>query len=662
MIDPRYGVFRRVMNQDWSLHMSSSRRAQGIAWLAGGTILLTTVFGTSSALAAPSTATISVTPTAFVASESVKINVDYPTASPYVGLELKGAGDTWTDISGQQHKKADKSGKYAFTYRVNEAQTVRAVSEASGALATDELPLNPVATSGVLQPIIANSTGTQATTTANFSPARSGQATELQALSIVTSNTDEVETAKWETVDTSKQDSSGKTTFDIDDPLEVTHQYRAVTEPSGGSVQTVSNTISFAAPAVGKNTGLATVYFNSNEGDSVNTRSRYFEGEFSMTGGSAQPECKTVPAVKKSEMKGRGNYSWSFSKKSFTLKLDKSTDLCGMGKSKKWALIANAYDKSLLRTSAAFNIGAKMTNLAWTPKSKPVDLYVNGSYRGSYLLVERITIAANRVAIDELKNGAEDDPTGANNQEPNISGGYVLEWDFRKGADHNVTAGSRGWVGIKEPEDEDDDSGITSQQVSYINDYLDDTDKALFGSNFGSDTSGWQKYIDIDSAVDYYIAQELMKPVDGNMWASVYMYKARNGKLFFGPMWDYDLSSGSANRTGAISPTGWYLRNKITTSAKQSDKTWFNRLNEDSEFRSAVSKRWNEVYPSLKTNDAFLGTQRSLIADSADENFGKWNVKERVSTAQVVKGSWSSEVSYLRSWLNSRVSWMNGQY
>ena len=80
-------------------------------------------------------------------------------------------------------------------------------------------------------------------------------------------------------------------------------------------------------------------------------------------------------------MKGRGNYSWSFDKKSFTLKLDKKTNLCGMGSSKKWALVANHYDKSLLRNTVADYIGSKLTNLAWTPESRPVDLWVNGSYR-----------------------------------------------------------------------------------------------------------------------------------------------------------------------------------------------------------------------------------------------------------------------------------------
>ncbi|MDQ3157208.1 MAG: CotH kinase family protein [Actinomycetota bacterium] len=499
---------------------------------------------------------------------------------------------------------------------------------------------------GNLDPIVDSGTGSSAKATATFILAVKGQATHLQVLTI--------KSQVWKTIASGKQDATGKTVFSISDPLEVLHEYRAIS----GTPPTVSNIVKYQAGSTTKNTGLSTVYFNSNDGESVNTRKKYFDGEFSMTGRGG---CGAVAAQKKAEMKGRGNYSWSFPKKSFTLKLDKKLNLCGMGESKKWALVANHYDKSLLRTAAAFDIGSKLTNLAWTPSARPVDVYVNGSYRGSYDLVERITAASGRINVPELKN---DTPANkaANNVSPNVTGGYILEWDYRKGADHNVTAGGRGWVGIKEPEDEGDGSGITSAQINYINSYVDSADQALFGAGFKNNSSGWRKYIDINSAVDYYIGQELMKPVDGNMWASVYMYKQRSGKLFFGPMWDYDLAAGSANRAGnAFGTTGWYLRNPINISAKQSTKTWFNRLNEDEEFRSAVRSRWNSVHSSLKSNDAFLGAQRSLVAKSANENFKKWNVKEHLSTSQVVKGSWSAEVSYLRSWLNSRISWMNGQ-
>jgi hypothetical protein len=268
--------------------------------------------------------------------------------------------------------------------------------------------------------------GTAAKATALFSPAVSGQAVKLQAKTIVTSMTTEVTSSTWKTVATGTQDAGGKAIFSIPNPLEVKHQYRAVT--GAGSTEVVSSTVKYVAKTPFKKTGIPAVSLNTNEGKSINTRSRYFEGRFAIKAGAGCASVSSQLAV----AKGRGNSSWTFDKKSYTVKLDKKVDLCGMGASKKWALVANHYDKSLLRNSLSGFVGSKMTKLAWTPKSKPVDLYVNGSYRGSYLLIERIAVTdpakkkpgdAVRVSVPELDSSSADN-----------TGGYVLVWYFRMGA------------------------------------------------------------------------------------------------------------------------------------------------------------------------------------------------------------------------------------
>lgn len=197
------------------------------------------------------------------------------------------------------------------------------------------------------------------------------------------------------------------------------------------------------------------------------------------------------------------------------------------GQEQEWALIASHYDKSLMRNQVALNLGSKFSNL-WTPKAKPVDFYMNGSYLGTYMLVERVSIqgasdGAPRLDIDELSSpGQTTDPSNLNNNPPNITGGYVMEWDFRKGADRNIAVNSHGYVGLKDPEDDRDregrltNEGVSNQQVNYIRGYLDDADNALYGSKFSDPTNGWRKYIDEASAVDYFIAMEFLKPIDGN--------------------------------------------------------------------------------------------------------------------------------------------------
>ncbi len=643
----------------------------------------------------PRQATISITPASgqVALNEVVSISVDFPSSgtgysnSPLLTLEHDGGTGVWTQVAGQIDKVSASAGTYTFSYPVPVTEKVRVVAKDTPTYATVTSPekqLTVVPSNGVLDPPSADGK----TFTAHFTPAVKDKVTQLQVQRIYTKETNETDAVDpnaspkvgpWETIVSSKQNATGDTTFTVSDPLEVKHKYRAV---SGAT----SNIVEFAAPLptsnpYGISTGLSQLHFNTYEGDSVNTRTHYFEGEFSMTASSKVPACQPVATMKNSVMKGRGNYSWSFAKKSFTLKIDKATDLCGLGVSKKYALVANHYDKSLLRNTLAGYVGSKFTNLAWTPKSAPVDLFVNGSYRGSYILIERIAIQgpvtnepppkpqySPRVDINELKSpGQATAPNHVNNQQPNITGGYILEWDFRKGADYNITAGGRGYVGIKEPEhdykrDVKTNEGIRSpEQVSYINGYVDAADAALFGGNFTNDTTGWKKYIDEASAVDYYLAMEYMKPVDGNMWASVYMYKPRGGKLEFGPMWDFDLAAGSATRAGNVASTsGWYLRNSLNISAMQSSTTWFNRLNEDPDFRAAAKARWNEINGTLDFT-TFMNTQSSLLAQSAAANYKKWPHSERISSYQVIKSDWDADWSFLKSWANSRESWIDGQ-
>ena len=492
----------------------------------------------------------------------------------------------------------------------------------------------------------AGSYGQAARVEAAFVPADSGASASLQVKRI--GNGD------WDTIETASQNSSGVASFYISNPLEVEHDYRAV---SNGILTNVKK---YAGPMLSKNSGVATVHFNSNDGESVNTRSKYFEGELSIKGGPLTPDCGNV-APFEAEMKGRGNYSWSFDKKSFSLKFGDKMDLCGMGSSKKWALVANHYDRSLLRNTVANEVGDIFDNLKYTPNDTPVDLYVNGSYRGSYILIERINFEGGRLDFPELK--AQDTPGMCSGADPDVgttadvNGSYLLEWDFRKGGeDLNFGAGGRGWVALKEPEEED----YCQNMGAFINDYVDLADRDLFdGSPAYND---WMSRIDLATAVDYYLAMEFLKPVDGQMWTSVYMYKPRGGKLEMGPLWDFDLGLGSADRAGnVVSPTGWYLRNPINVSAKQTEVTWFNKLNENPTFRAAAKQRWNEVDSQLYALDSYVSAKANVIEDSADWNYRKWNHDSKISQYQVIRSNWNADVSYLRNWVANRASWMNSQ-
>lgn len=509
-----------------------------------------------------------------------------------------------------------------------------------------------------------------ATWTANFDDALRGLPLVLQVQIIATKTTTEVPVSTWKTLATGTANTNGDASFTIADPLEVKHAYRAVAGTGLG--RAVSNEVSYAAPRQTLTTGLATVYLDTNESAPIDSREVYREGRITITPGSTNGSTSgkscTLLDDALLKVKGRGHSTWEeLDKKGYNFSLDTKADLCGMGSAKKWALMANHEDRSLLRNPTAMYLGSKFTNLEYTPESIAVDLVLNGVYQGSYTLMERVNVGKGRVDIKELK----DNQGGVNDAWPNVSGGYLLEWDFRQDGDHNVNVNNSGaWVAINEPEDEVDGSGITATQISYISDYLAQADEALFASNFTDDTSGWKKYIDAPSAVDYYIAMELMKPIDGNMHSSVFMYKKRDtttagdGKLFFGPLWDFDIAMGDEEHPGDQgSPYGWYLRDPNYVEKTQVDVSWFNRLNTDPEFQQMVKDRWNQViYPQLGSYETFLSSQRQLIAASAEKNYTIWDINERLVPEQLIQGSWTAEVDHLDWWLDERIEWMNNQY
>jgi hypothetical protein len=626
-------------------------------------------------------------PTSFETGQTARFQANFANASAKRTVKLYRVGSPDAVATAT----ANSSGNAYLNYEVIAGEQ-QVFAEDSSGLETETdtyTGTEPLPQTGVLD--APSSSGT--TWKAHFTPGVKDRVTKLQVQRIVTEETNEVNEATWKDVATAKQASNGDVTFSVSSSnlYRVAHKYRAI----AGS--TTSNEVEFKVPATSpKSTGLSAVYYNTNEGAAVDSRETEREGEFSMTASTKAPECKAVNSsmedledLKLSTLKGRGNYSWSFKRKSYTLKLGKKADLCGLGSNTKWALVSQDYDKSFMRNRLAQEISSKLDNMAWNPQSRPVDFYLNGKYLGNYMLVERIGIDKDKVNIPELKAddgkkacddtkpalGQRVNPTHPNNLDPCITGGYLLEWDFRKGADYNAQVGNGHWVGVKDPENDYNregeltNAGASPQQNAYIRTYLNEVDDVLRSSNITS-SDKWTDYIDEASAVDYYIAMEFMKPIDGNMWASVNMYKARNGKLYFGPIWDFDLAAGSANRAGnAISSSGFYLRNNLNISAMQPESaktkpdTWFNRLNKNSDFRAAVRARWKEVEPQIHIGN-IIDPLRNVLASSAATSFSSSpsSYSYRISDVQTIKGSWTKDVDNLKSWANNREKWLTSNF
>lgn len=336
------------------------------------------------------------------------------------------------------------------------------------------------------------------------------------------------------------------------------------------------------------------------------------------------------------EIKGRGNSTWDMPKKPYRLKLTEEADLFKMPANKHWVLLANYSDKTLMRNDLAFEISRRM-GFVYTPRMQHVDLYVNGQYQGNYQLGEHLRVAPKRVNIPELKKGDTE----------NISGGYLLEIDERQ-TDPNMYYRTAK-AGMKFCYDTPETPSAI--QKTYINTYLQNIENVLYSATAVND---FPKNVDMKTFIDYYLLNELARNVDGNLRLSTYVYKNRDDdKLYFGPVWDYDISFGNVDYGGAQNTAGWHARTA----------QWYVKFFSHPEFNQMVKNRWNELRASgLKDLQPYIDEMSKQLGQSQEDNFKEWKILDiYVWPNAKVTGSYPGEVAYLKEWLWARVIWMDSQ-
>lgn len=310
----------------------------------------------------------------------------------------------------------------------------------------------------------------------------------------------------------------------------------------------------------------------------------------------------------------RGNSTKSAQKKAYNIKFNAEHDLFSMGSAKKWSLLANCFDKTLMRNQVAFDFYNKLeaqhaSGNAFSSKCKPADLYVDGNYLGSYLLIESVEQGVNRVNIDagnannddillEIDNTARDEST-----DPHLKG-RTSKYDM--------------YFAVNEPEDIATDPQYDGKRDRTLA-YLEEFETALQAKNFEQVSN----LIDLESFVDFYIVSELFKTKDIGFSSTRYYIQSQTDaegnvtakKLYAGPLWDLDLSSGNA------------LNNeKYDDLYAQTENKWFGALMAVPEFAELVKTRWEELLPTIKDLYAAEGAVTRTyneLKKSADNNYSK---------------------------------------
>ena len=419
------------------------------------------------------------------------------------------------------------------------------------------------------------------------------------------------------------------------------------------------------------------------------------------------------------KLTSRGNSSWDYSKKKpYNLKLPQKADLYGMGKAKKWALISNYLDHSMLRNKLTEEM-CKAAGMECVMDSVFVDLYADGSYRGTYQLSERVQIQKNRVNIRDLEEETEelnerdleDYPhkvSGAEavteyiensykyydipNDPSDITGGYLLQFCQWNRYGTKCVSGfvtSRGQaISIDGPE------YASKAQAEYIRSFVQDAEDAIYSEN-GCNSKGrhYSEYIDVDSLIKAYLVQEITENSDAT-FSSFFVWKdsdlTGDGKLHFSPAWDFDLSLGNFpnNRKNSEGDTGYsgspenlfvscfpihgYDDGGISSSSGSRRPTvgisWVGKLCKNEDFTEQVAEVYYESFePFLKEltdGDApYMQELAESIHTSAEMNNARWHMfggKPYAVFSPATSGTdFMDSVRLVREYLAKRHSWLS---
>lgn len=279
-------------------------------------------------------------------------------------------------------------------------------------------------------------------------------------------------------------------------------------------------------------------------------------------------------------IRGRGNSTWNKPKKPYIITFKEKQSLMGMSKAKKWILLANYFDRTLIRNAVAYEI-ARKTQLKWTPTGKFVEIFLNKKFLGNYYICEKIQINKNRLNVE---NNA-----------------YLLEFDVNYDEENKFKTSIKNLpINIKKPEQP------TTEQLHYIQNHIN-----FIESNLYKTDSIWtvQNYIDIQSFADYFIVYELAQNSELKHPKSAFMYMD-NKLLKAGPVWDFDWGTFTSTKKG--------LLNKKSI--------WYDVLLKNDFFIKKLQESWTLYKEDFKEITTYIDSLAEYLSFSNERNYQLWPI------------------------------------
>ena len=362
----------------------------------------------------------------------------------------------------------------------------------------------------------------------------------------------------------------------------------------------------------------------------------------------------------------RGSSSQSFPKKSFGIETwdevgeDKDVSLLGMPEESDWVLNAHYADKSLLRNVMTYELFNRMGHYA--PRTRLVEVFINNEYKGIYALMEKVKRNKNRVDISKL---TPEDNTGSD-----VTGGYIFKVDRPTGS------GTGGWTSkipvpgkqgvytnflFEYPKDDE----ITDSQKYYLQSFVDSFENALIGEDYQNPVSGWRKYADEKSFIDFMLMQEMSKNVDAYR-LSTFLFKnkdTKDNKIHFGPVWDFDIAWNNADFCEAFITSDWAFNINYKCPDGISP-FWWEKIITDTTFMANMRCR----YESLRQDILSEASIQQLLDEKVESmdgafhhNFYVWSTLGIYiwPNTQPIPTTYAGEVDKLKGWIHNRFQWLD---
>ncbi len=412
------------------------------------------------------------------------------------------------------------------------------------------------------------------------------------------------------------------------------------TSPKAIQVDIKSSLYSMRLPeSMAQLTNVPTIYINTFDGYSITSKSTYKYANLWRVDG------ETIDRYDSLQIRGRGNSTWQLAKKPYRIKFKEKERFLGRdyANARNWTLMANHADKTLIRNAVANFIGKELGQ-TFTPASSFVDLYINDNYLGNYQVSDHVDIRKKRIDITEQ----EEIPT----ENSDISGGYFMEIIPSSTSEPAWFSTEKGTnITIKSP----DSDVLTYAQQAYITNHVSEFENRLFSTKYKDKDEGYRPMVDSLSLASWFLATEFTGNADG--YYSIYFYKdAQDDKLYFGPLWDFDIAFNNCDRIGEVTN-----RMMIDAGFDGGGRKWPTRMWKDPWFRNLAGRMWHKCVEEgmVERTLHFVDSLAEVIDKSQEKNFEIWPLDSHVYNEITLYSTYQEGIDYLKKFITEHAEYLN---